>query len=49
MSMMEKFQSQIEKVLVPIASKFTKTCLCGKRCIYIIIPTNNGGFFNGIT
>ena len=40
MSAMEKFQSQIEKVLVPLASK-----LNSQRNI----STNYGRIFNGIT
>ena len=46
MNMMEKFQEGIERVLVPLASK---TYLCSKGCIYIVISTDNGGIFNDIT
>ena len=45
MSFMEKFQAQIERILVPLASKLnSQRHICSVRDAFI----NNGWFINGI-
>ena len=44
MSFMDKFQSAIERLLVPLS----KTHMRSKRCFYFIIPINDGRIIDGV-